>query len=184
MFINNLTDSHQIAPAARGAGSSWYIIEIMQGKYLVAKANLHRQGFWTFNPEFQTRVNRFGKQVTALRPLFPGYMFVNCSLADGRWRAIRSTLGVKRFAGPAGAIPAPVRQSLVDELMARCPEGVLDPAIGELQIGQQVRLEDCAFSGAFAEVHRLDDAGRVRVLISLLGAERLVSVPRSAVRTV
>jgi transcriptional antiterminator RfaH len=160
----------------------WFVVELLKDKAPVAEANLKAQGFATFNPQLRAPVKQFGKVVKRLRPVFPGYCFVHCSLADGRFRAINSTRGVKRFAGPPGLTPTPVRAGVVNALMRRCPDGVLDPTAGELRIGQQVRLEDCAFAGALARVHELDDAARVRVLISLLGSERVVTVPRSSVQ--
>lgn len=162
--------------------SDWYVLELLKDKAPVAEANLKAQGFVTFNPQLRAPVKQFGKVVKRLRPVFPGYCFVKCSLADGRLRAINSTRGVKRFAGPPGLTPVPVGGGVVSALMRRCPDGVLDPTASELRIGQEVRLEDCAFAGALARVHELDDAARVRVLISLLGSERVVTVPRSSVQ--
>ncbi len=171
-------------PAQTPAGlrSDWYVLELLKDRAPVAEANLKAQGFATFNPQLRAPVKQFGKVVKRLRPVFPGYCFVKCSLADGRLRAINSTRGVKRFAGPPGLTPTPVRAEIVSALMRRCPDGVLDPTAVELRVGQQVELEDCAFAGALARVHELDDTARVRVLISLLGAERIVTVPRSSVQ--
>ncbi len=165
-----------------GQESNWYVVELLRDKAFVAEANLRAQGFDTFHPRLRASVNQFGRQAKRLKAVFPGYCFVRCSLADGRWRAINSTRGVKRFAGPPGVIPSPVREKIVLDLMERCPNGVLDPTICELKVGQAVKLEDCAFAGALAKVHELDDAGRVRVLISILGTERVVAVPRASVQ--
>jgi len=171
-----------VASAVHGEFGHWYVLELLKDKAPVAEANLKAQGFPTFNPKLRTPVKQFGKLTKRLKPVFPGYCFVQCSLADGRLRAINSTRGVKRFAGPPGLIPTPVRLGVVSALMRRCPDGVLDPTAVELRVGQQVKLEDCAFAGALARVHELDDMARVRVLISLLGAERIVTVPRSSVQ--
>lgn len=160
----------------------WYVLELHRDKVAVAEANLKAQGFRTFNPQMRAPVRQFGKVVKRLQPMFPGYCFVQCSLADGRWRSINSTRGVKRFAGPPGVIPAAVRPSILNTLLDRCPDGVFDPSAGDLHVGQEVRLGDCGFAGAIARVHELDAASRVKVLITLLGAERVVSVPRSAVQ--
>jgi len=169
-------------PTGRFDTESWYVLQPHKDKASVAEANLRAQGFAVFNPVMRAVVNQFGRPTPRLRPVFPGYCFVKCSLAEGRWRAISSTRGVKRFAGPPGVMPAPVRQTIITALMERCPHGILEPSLAELKVGQQVRLEDCAFAGALARVHELDDASRVRVLISLLGTERVLSVPRASVQ--
>lgn len=166
----------------RDYGRNWYVLELQKDKAGIAEANLKAQGFRTFIPQMRASVRQFGKVVKRLQPMFPGYCFVYCSLADGRWRSINSTRGVKRFAGPPGVMPAAVRPSIVDTLLDRCPDGVFDPSAGDLHVGQEVRLEDCAFAGAIARVHELDAASRVKVLITLLGTDRIVSVPRTAVQ--
>jgi transcriptional antiterminator RfaH len=168
--------------SAPAIDNNWYAVELHREKVAVAKANLEAQGFGTFLPQMLVPVKQFGKSVRRLRPVFPGYCFVRCSLADGRWRAVNSTRGVKRFAGPPGITPSPVRKSIMAALLERCPDGVLDPTLGEFRIGQEVRLENCAFAGALATVHELDDVARVRVLISILGSERVVTVPRASVQ--
>lgn len=174
------------SPSSRGhivasPDCRWYVVEIQREKAEIAQINLRAQGFETFHPEMRVSVNQFGKPAKRLRPVFPGYCFVRCSISSGRWRAINSTRGVKRFAGPPGVLPVPVRDSVVDTLIARCPNGILDPSAVGITIGQQVRLSDCAFEGALATVHELDDLGRVKVLIALLGSDRIVSVPKSSV---
>lgn len=179
------TTEESVIPAEKPAGDdarNWYVLELQKDKAAVAEANLKAQGFQTFNPQMRATVRQFGKAVKRLQPMFPGYCFVFCSLADGRWRSINSTRGVKRFAGPPGVMPAAVRPSIVDTLLDRCPDGVFDPSAGDLHVGQEVRLEDCAFAGAIARVHELDAASRVKVLITLLGTDRIVSVPRTAVQ--
>jgi transcriptional antiterminator RfaH len=160
----------------------WYVLELLKDKASVAEANLNAQGFATFNPQIWTSVKQSGRLVKRMRPVFPGYCFVRCSLADGNLRSINATRGVKRFAGAPGLIPVPLSAAIVDHLMQRCPGGVFDPTLGNLQIGQQVTLKDCAFAGMLAHVHELDDAARVRVLISLLGSERVVTVPRASIQ--
>ena len=170
--------------AARFADEKWYVLELHRDKVPVAEANLKAQGFQIFHPVMWVTVNQFGKLVKRLRPVFPGYCFVRCSLGEGRLRAIRSTRGVKRFAGPPGAVPACVPERIVASLIARCPDGVLAPSADDLKIGEEVRLEDCAFAGTLARIHELEDPARISVLISLFGTERIVSVPRAAVQPV
>lgn len=179
------TTEESVISAEKPAGDdarNWYVLELQKDKAAVAEANLKAQGFQTFNPQMRATVRQFGKAVKRLQPIFPGYCFIHCSLADGRIRSINSTRGVKRFAGPPGVRPAAVRPSIIETLLGRCPDGVLDTSASDLRVGQEVRLEDCGFAGAIARVHELDAASRVKVLISLLGTERIVSVPRSAVQ--
>jgi hypothetical protein len=88
--------------------------------------------------EEETR-QRNGKFVTAMRPLFPGYIFVAQNVAHGSWRSVNSTYGVTRLVS-FGKEPAAVPLDLVSQLMLRCDaEGkLLPPKL--LKPGDQVTL--------------------------------------------
>lgn len=160
----------------------WYVLELNRGGFLVAEANLRVQGFSIFHPQMWATVNHLGTPAKRLVSVFPGYCFVKCNLGDGRLRAISSTRGVKRFAGLAGTKPAPLPQSVMAALMERCPNGILEPWHTNLGAGHKVRTEDCVLAGWLARVLELDDFARVKFLLSLLGTERIASVPHTSAR--
>ena len=68
-------------------GSSWFLAQLKPNCANIANENLKPQGFKTFlSLEVETRQNR-EKVITALQPLFRGYIFV----AGGLWRKVNST---------------------------------------------------------------------------------------------
>ena len=85
----------------------------------IADKNLKRQGFQTFLPMEEETRQRNGKFVTAMRPLFPGYIFVAFDVARGFWRTVNSTYGVTRLVN-FGKEPTAVPLDLVSQLMLRC----------------------------------------------------------------
>lgn len=161
---------------------NWFAVELHRHKAAYAEANLRAQGFGVFHPKMWVTSRQFGRPVNRLRSLFPGYCFVNCDLSPGNWRAIKSSHGVRGFAGPTGIAPTPVGESLIHELMERCPRDIFDPTTLEVKNGQHVMVQGGPFNGAFGRIHELDDRGRVMILMSILGAERTLLVPRSSLR--
>ncbi len=57
-------------------GTSWFLAQLKPNCANIADKNLKRQGFKTFLPMEEETSQRGGKFVTAMRPLFPGYIFV------------------------------------------------------------------------------------------------------------
>ena len=64
-------------------GTSWFLAQLKPNCANIADKNLKRQGFQTFLPMEEETTQRNGKFVTAMRPLFPGYIFVAFDVARG-----------------------------------------------------------------------------------------------------
>ena len=58
------------------SGTNWFLAQLKPNCANIADKNLKRQGFNTFLPMEEETRPRNGKYVTAMRPLFPGYIFV------------------------------------------------------------------------------------------------------------
>ena len=74
-----------------------------------------------------------------LRPLFPGYLFVNVSLEREFWRPILSTHGVRTLVR-CGDQPSPVDARFIGALRAREVDGAIVRPPVPYQVGQQVRV--------------------------------------------
>jgi transcriptional antiterminator RfaH len=114
-----------------------------------------------------------------LQPLFPGYIFIAIDLSKQRWRSINGTFGVASLIMGAEQ-PMPVPPGVVEGLVASCERGgaVLSDS---LEIGQTVRIVTGPFAETLCRLTHLDDRGRVRVLLEIMGMEVAVQVNRSAV---
>ena len=149
-------------------GASWFLAQLKPNCANIADRNLKRQGFDTFLPMEEATGRRNGKFVTAMRPLFPGYIFVAFDVALGSWRAVNSTYGITRLVS-FGREPRAVPPDLISELMRRCDAaGKLLPT-NCLRPGDRVTLTKGPFVDFVAEVERIAPDQRVWVLLDIMG---------------
>lgn len=173
----------------RLANGQWFLAQLKPNCAGIAQRNLDRQGIATFLPFEEKRRERAGRFVTALRPLFPGYLFVAPDPAHPRWRAINSTQGITRLLSFGGA-PAPLPEGFVDELKERCdPEGRLvprpdNPLGDDLSPGDKVTLTSGPFARFIGEIEAIASDQRIRVLLDMLGRPTRVTVGRDGLRAV
>ena len=169
--------------AIQDPGPSWFLAQLKPNGAALAEENLIRQGFQTFLPMEPEVRRRSGKFITAMRPLFPGYIFVAFDAALGLWRTVKSTRGVSRLVS-FGKYPAAVPVDLVSQLKARCN------ANGELKSqpvfkpGDHVTLTRGAFANFVAEVERIAPGRRVWVLMDLMGSQTRVAVGSDRLRAI
>ena len=151
----------------------WYLAQLKPNAGRIAQTHLARQGFETFLPlEEHTRRQRH-RFVTATRPLFPGYIFVQLDTAVGGWQAVSSTTGIVRLVR-FGTEPAPVPDGLVAALRARCDQaGRILPA-DMIDVGDRVRLASGPLTEFVATVERVAPDRRVWLLMDLMGSQTRV----------
>ena len=126
---------------------------------------------------------RSGKFVTAMRPLFPGYIFVAFGVAHDFWRAVNSTYGVTRLV-TFGKEPAVVPPDLISQLMLRYDtDGRLIPA-KILKPGDQVTMTKGPFTNFAAEVEKIAPDRRVWVLMEIMGGQTRVAVGADQLRSI
>ena len=116
-----------------------------------------------------------GQKVQTEKRTMPGYVLVNMDLNEDTWTVVKGTPGVTGFVGPQNK-PVPLSQPEVDRLLKR--EVAERPRTrAQFAIGESVKvvagpLSD--FSGEISEV--MDDAAKLRVLVSIFGRETPVEV--------
>jgi transcriptional antiterminator RfaH len=148
----------------------WFVVRTQPHREAKAERQLANQDYRTFLPRF-LKSRRHARRFETIRtPLFPGYLFVILDLTRDRWRSVNGTYGVDRLLTHAGA-PEPVPRGLVEQLLAATDaEGIvrLHP---NLQNGQMVRVSAGPFANLVGRLQQLDDAGRVRILLEVLGGK-------------
>lgn len=120
-------------------------------------------------------------------PMFPSYIlmrFRSAFEAECQYRNVLAVPGVRDFlkvqGDPIGARPVPInliRDILATEASERAAfidRNTPRKRRAPFKVGQQVRASGTAFNGQMGQVTQLDAKGRVKVLLSLLGAERVV----------
>jgi transcriptional antiterminator RfaH len=155
------------------ATTRWYVVHTRPHFEKRALAHLRHQGFVSFLPLHQKTV-RHARQFRAVQaPLFQRYLFVRLDLDRDRWRSVAGTVGVSHLI-MEGERPKPIPAAVVDELVALAdPSGIVSVA-PRLELGGVVRLVTGPFAGMVGELLALDDDGRVRVLMNILGIGTVV----------
>jgi transcriptional antiterminator RfaH len=162
--------------AARGH-ERWFAVHCQPFGEVRAQSNLENQGFRTFLPKRHKTVRHARKLRTVESPFFPRYLFVVLDLDRDRWRSVNGTFGVARLV-MRGDAPAPVPRGVVETLLASADAHGMLHLADKLKIGSPVRLLAGPFAEQLATLEQLDDLGRVRVLVDLLG--RRVSITTAA----
>lgn len=154
-------------------GDRWYVAQTQPRAESRAIIHLQRQGFRIFCPRYRKTVRHARNAKSVLVPLFPNYLFLRLDTSRELWRAVNGTRGVARVISH-GESPAPLPHGIVEDLLAKTgADGVMEWT-PFFKIGQAVRIADGPFTDLVGKLEYLDAAGRVRVLLELLG--RHVSV--------
>jgi len=157
--------------------SEWYIVRTQTRAEERAVRHLNNQGFDAYLPRYSKQIRHARKTQTALRPLFPGYVFVYIDTEHQRWRAINGTVGVIELV-QFGDGPKPIRAEIVDAIRAReDSKGVVSLAPESLKKGDSVRVREGAFADSVALLEEVSDQKRVFLLLDLMGREVRVSMP-------
>ncbi|HEX5472878.1 MAG TPA: transcription termination/antitermination NusG family protein [Lacipirellulaceae bacterium] len=164
------TIEEQQGPAV---GKRWYVVMTQPHAETRAVANLEKQDFPAFCARFYKSRRHARRLESVLVPLFPRYVFVQLDLSCDRWRCCRGTRGVAHMI-MQGERPQAVAAGVVESLLRQTRlDGSID-LTGRLELGQSVRIAHGPFAGLVGTLAQLNSAGRVRVLLHLLG--RSVSV--------
>ena len=156
----------------------WFVAHTLPKSERRAVLHLGAQGFRTYLPQFQKTIRHARRLRTIRAPLFPRYLFVILDLERDRWLSVRSTVGISRVVAAQDGRPLPVPVGIVESLIAHS-DGDLTRLDAHLVRGQSVRILSGPFVDFVGTLERLDEAGRVRVLLELMGTAVPVSLHRS-----
>ena len=97
-----------------------------------------------------------------------------------RWRSINGTLGVDRLLTYDGE-PQPVPHGVVESLISAAdPDGGIRFHF-DLKEGETIRVTAGPFADLVGQLERLDENGRVKVLLDLMGGKVRVALPQTLV---
>jgi transcriptional antiterminator RfaH len=161
-------------------GERWFLAYTAPHREAIAKAHLKRQGFRSFLPRYVKTVRHARKMRDVIAPMFPRYLFVALNLERDRWRSVAGTTGVTNLLMMDDR-PVPVRQGIVETLIQSADTAGNLRFFESLEPGQKVRLIAGPFAQALGILRRLNDAGRVEVLLEIMGGGVRVRLPRSSV---
>jgi transcriptional antiterminator RfaH len=168
-----------VGSRALAGNERWFLAHTLPKSEWKAELHLGAQGFRTFQPQIRKTIRHARQLKTVRAPLFPRYLFVILDLERDRWLAVRSTVGVSSLFSSRDGRPVPVPVGIVESLIERSEDTVtrLD---SNLVQGQQVRILTGPFADFVGMLERLNEAGRVRVLLEMMGTAVPVTLHRSA----
>jgi len=177
----NATAASLAADSARvSAGSRWYAVQCLSHRELAASSHLRHQQYQVFFP-LRRKIRRHARKTdTVLVAFFPGYLFVSLDLSRHRWRSVNGTHGVASLV-MQGDMPTPVPAGVVEALQQSCDEMSVVEWQPDLRPGQAVRILAGPLGDVVGELERLDSAGRVRVLLEIMGGRVPAVLPKEIV---
>lgn len=161
----------------RPQAAAWYVAETLPRAEAQAERQLSRQGFSALCPRFRKLRRHARRTEQVLAPLFPGYVFVRFDQQRDAWRAINGTIGIRRLVGADTRSPQPLPGAVMEALLDRCDQGVVSCAMPDIQPGKEVRIVSGPFTDLLATITSLDDKGRARILLDILGNRTAVRIP-------
>jgi len=174
----------QPMPALRSLPSWWYLLRVHPGREFKVMRGFNRSGIASYLPTFpkQQRSERMCRVVmsTVVRPLFPGLIFIPEFEAD--IDRLRTVDGVTSFLHFGDAV-ARLSPQLFEEV--RQLEAVLAvPRSKRYRAGDELLIKDGPFAGWISRFDRLEDGGRIRVLIDTIQRGLSVTIAESQVEPV
>ncbi len=166
----------------------WYLVQCKPNAAQIAVRNLENQSFVTFLPR-QEITKRKGKIFQRqIRPLFPGYLFVQIAPNLVPWRQINSTRGVNRLVH-FGAEPSVVPNEIVEALVARCDQQSIlrqtsETQSSQLHTGNQAKVTQGPFSGFIATISDIEPNNRINILIEIMGQTTKVAINADALQPI
>jgi transcription elongation factor/antiterminator RfaH len=169
-----------VEPKRDDTGRRWYTVYTQLHREFRAQAQLQNQNYHVYLPRRNKTVRHARKLKMVPAAFFPRYLFIALDLAVDQWRNVNNTFGVCSLI-MAGEQPRPVPQGVVEAMIAATDSEGLLSFERDLKIGDQVRFLAGPFADRLGTIERLDDIGRVRVLLDIMGGRVPVRLPRAHV---
>lgn len=154
----------------------WYVVATKPHGELHAQTNLIKQGYTVFVPLIKKNRRHARRVDTVLRPLFPGYLFVQFNLKNTAWRSINGTIGVRYLLNNNGQ-PQCIQSSFIETLLGAIDEnGAVTHPKPIFAKGEVVEIMTGALQGHLATILSANEKSRVRILLSIMGGEVISSI--------
>ena len=162
--------------------NQWYLIQFKPNSYRQAERHLTSQGFKTFLPMQETLGRKASRFVSRLKPLFPGYMFIQLDPDIAPWRKVSNTIGVSKIVSFEGK-PKPLPPKLISTLIHQCDcNGKILPNYDVCK-GDSVKLLSSPFTNFLATVDKIDREKRIWVLLEFMGHKTRLKLSQQQIET-
>lgn len=160
---------------------NWYAVRTRSNyeskvNYLLAQKLLN-----TFYPAVLRWSRRKDRKKKVSRPLFPGYLFVECASYPFVWLEIRKTEGVVNMLGNKGT-PLAIPEEQIENVRKIIDAGIDPMPHPYLNIGDRVVVVDGPLRGAIGIFKRFNDKkGTIVITVDLLGRSLAAEVDNHVV---
>jgi transcriptional antiterminator RfaH len=160
----------------------WTAARYVPAQERLALHFLRLAGFEVYLPRLREQRIVRGRRVEVTPALFPGYCFV---LIELQWHAAAYAPGVASLVRNGGGGPAHVPDNVIAELRSRERGGLIELSkpLGP-RIGSRVKVTTGPFGGQLGIYAGMRARQRVEVLLTLLGSQQRVSLPRDTIEPV
>jgi transcriptional antiterminator RfaH len=166
----HLPDGHDRPQSALPSGLvDWYLVRLKPGGLRRAQENLARQDVLSFCPMRNRTQRERGRLVTALRPLFPGYLFIQAPAETVSWRSVNATYGVSQVVCLEPGRPSRVPDGIMSALLASDTGGTEEDSADLFAVGEDVRVVVGPFADLVAKVEAVPEKDRIFVLLDMMG---------------
>ena len=161
--------------------NAWYLVYSKPRQERKAFYNLSQQGYTVYFPQIRRLGAARNRNVGAIEPMFPRYLFIHLDDETDNWSFIRSTIGVSnivRFGNYLARVP----DSLIAALRGiENEQGIRELYEPAFQPGDHVRIADGALKGYEAVFQARAGSERVRLLLEGAGTHARLEMSASQI---
>jgi len=168
---------------ALDAERKWHLVQISQQHFTKASFFLKDAGYTMYAPQCREFVVPKSSELSLgkrkqrhlfkrekLSPCFGSYRFVRFDGAHDPWHDLFKLIGVHGI-GLANGVPVPLPDQLIERIKSREVDGAIPgstPVRALLfSVGDTAKVNEGAFIGFEGKIERVDEAGRIRLLLEL-----------------
>ena len=155
----------------------WYILNTKLHCEFQVISYLINKDIKNFMPKLLVTRSHARKIDKVLRPLFPGYVFININV-DKSYRTVNNIIGVKGILS-SGNSPSCVPKKVINEMQSYTDSKgqVYKWKVSNYKIGQEIKIQDGIFKGNIGSFCGISSKDRVSILLAFLSSEIRVSIP-------
>ena len=165
--------------------SNWYVLRTKTGHEDKVRSRLENktQCLSVLLPKTEVMVTRNGRKKKLLKPIFPGYIFVELELNDNFWYELKNTPGVINFIS-CGNDPIPVHENEIKYIMTLVDNGKTPILETSFEVGDSARIVSGPFMGASGVISEIDiKKKRIKVAIDILGKQVAIDLNYDDIKT-
>lgn len=165
--------------------SNWYVLRTKTGHEDRVRSRLENKGecLSVLIPMKEVTVTRSGRKRKLMKPLFPGYIFIEIELNDNFWYEIKNTPGVINFIS-CGNDPIPVHESEIKYIIDLTDDGKAPIPETDFEVGDTAKIVNGAFMGTSGVISGIDiKRKKIKVVIDILGKQVAIDLEYDDIKT-